>query len=92
MLEWISHGIPIYRPKDSQKKRLNPTLNYYPEIEIRQWANETLQFITTDLQTTPIILETRLYLALLHSNSSKLRCNIISGLYFLSGRSVFLSR
>lgn len=92
MLEWISHGIPIYHKKDFQKRKYPLNNNYFPENEIRQWANQTLEFIVTDLETTSIILETRLYLALLHSNSSKLRCNITSGLYFLSGRSHFLSR
>lgn len=94
VLEWICHGIPIHYHK-SQTKAVQSSSSQilFPELSIRLWATETLRMLTSELEMNSVsFLQNRLYLALVHTNSSKLRCNILCGLYFLAARNSFLLR
>ena len=89
-LEYICQGmlLPQSTLSESSKPRITtcqvPTLSF-PEVSIRQLAEILLSRVAQEVASQPAVLS-RLQGALVHSGSTKLRVNILSGLLYLHGR------
>jgi hypothetical protein len=95
MLEWITNGVPVYcRIRSGEKSSSISKLieSSFPESSIRLWSHEILSFLQNDVEANASLFTSRLQLAVLYTNSSRLRCNIFTGLYLLSSSSRVLTQ
>ena len=83
LLEIISNGLYL-----SSNKNIIP----FPEVSIRDCAEEILRNLCSILSNNPNIFQGRIMNALVHTGSNKLRGNIFSGLIYLSSRSDILGK
>lgn len=88
-LEYIRQGHIIHQPNSSQASTSAHIV--FPEERIRNLAEQLLNKVVQEVQAQSSIYS-RLSSALLHSGNSKLRSNILSGLFYLCGRSKEIGR
>lgn len=95
-LEYIRQGHHIHQPNLSLSSSTpvaghNSSHILFPEDRIRNLVEKLLNMVVQKVQAQPSIFS-RLSSALLHSGNSKLRANILSGLFYLCGRSKEIGR
>lgn len=92
-LEYVRQGLVVHQNNHTSTgtSAAKGAPMVFPEVGIRALAERLLNRVVQEVQTQPVILS-RLSSAILHSGNSKLRLNILSGFFYLSGRSEEVGR